>query len=93
MYFEINENGKIMICAETMVKPGMIRLDPPAGFIPDEMSDWVISGGEFIYQPKEDTEPEAPTQEERLTALEEENRYLKEALDLLLSGETEVQDG
>ena len=38
-------------------------------------------------------EVQEPTAEERLTALEEENRYLKEALDLLLSGETEVQDG
>lgn len=30
-----------------------------------------------------------PTQEERIAALEEENKYLKEALDLLLSGATE----
>ena len=35
-------------------------------------------------------EPEAqPTQEDRLAALEEENKQLKEALDMLLSGETE----
>lgn len=32
-----------------------------------------------------------PTQEERIKALEEENKYLKEALDLLLSGATEEE--
>ena len=30
-----------------------------------------------------------PTPEERLTALEEENRHLKEALEMLLSGVTD----
>ena len=38
-------------------------------------------------------EIDTPTADQRITALEEENRYLKEALDLLLSGATEVQDG
>ena len=36
---------------------------------------------------------EQPTQEERLAALEEENKQLKEALDLLLSGATEEEGG
>lgn len=72
MFFEINENGEIMICAETMVKPGMIRLDPPAEFTPDEMSDWIVVDGEFVYSPKEDPEPEWPTQEERIKALEDQ---------------------
>lgn len=37
-------------------------------------------------------EPEAkPSQEERIAALEEENKHLKEALDLLLSGATEEE--
>ena len=31
----------------------------------------------------------APTPEERLTALEQENAYLKEALEMLLAGVTE----
>ena len=34
-------------------------------------------------------EKNKPTMEDRLAALEEENKQLKEALDLLLSGETE----
>ena len=36
-----------------------------------------------------EAEKNKPTQEERIAALEEENKHLKEALDLLLSGETE----
>ncbi len=36
-----------------------------------------------------EAERSKPTTEERLAALEEENRQLKEALDLLLSGATE----
>ena len=35
-----------------------------------------------------ETPPPEPTPEERLTALETENAYLKEALELLLSGVT-----
>ena len=36
-----------------------------------------------------EAERNKPTTEERLAALEEENRQLKEALELLLSGATE----
>lgn len=35
-----------------------------------------------------ESERNKPTQEERIAALEEENKHLKEALDLLLSGAT-----
>lgn len=34
--------------------------------------------------------PPEPTPEERIARLETENAYLKEALELILSGETEV---
>lgn len=60
----------------------------------------------YLYTPDSDTlwrertqeemdgdyvEPEAtPTADERLLVLEEENRYLKETLEIILSGETEV---
>ena len=39
-----------------------------------------------------EAERNKPTTEQRLAALEEENRQLKEALDLLLSGATEEAD-
>lgn len=54
-----------------------------------------LEDGEVVERTQEEmdadyTEPEAkPTQEERIAALEEENKHLKEALDLLLSGATE----
>ena len=38
-----------------------------------------------------EAEKNKPTMEDRLAALEEENAYLKEALDLLLSGATEEE--
>lgn len=45
------------------------------------------------YTPEElermEKERNKPTQEQRIAALEEENKYLKEALDLLLSGATQ----
>ena len=48
------------------------------------------------YTPEElermEAERNKPTQEERISALETENKYLREALDLLLSGETEVSE-
>lgn len=38
-----------------------------------------------------EAERNKPTQEQRIAALEEENKYLKEALELLLSGSTEEE--
>lgn len=71
MYFEIGENGKIMVCAETKIKPNMIELSPPAEFIPDEMHNWRVVDGEFVYTPAP-VSPPAPTQEERIKALEDQ---------------------
>ena len=47
---------------------------------PEEIAEYERMAAEFP--------PPAPTPEERLNALEEENKNLKEALDLLLSGVT-----
>lgn len=69
MFFEVNENGKIMICAEAKIKQNMIELSPPAEFIPDEMHDWRVKGGEFVYSPTP-APPSMPTQDERIAALE-----------------------
>lgn len=59
------------------------------------ISRYKLEDGKAVERTQEEmdadyVEPEAqPTQEERLAALEEENKQLKEALDLLLSGATE----
>ena len=39
-----------------------------------------------------EAEKNAPTQEERIAALEQENAYLKETLEIILSGVTEEED-
>ena len=88
MYFEIGENGKIMICAETPIKPNMLYAVPPSEFAEDKMHDWRMVDGVFVYDPSPDPEPKE-TIMGRVTALEEENKQLKEALYLLLSGVTE----
>lgn len=87
MYFEIGESGKIMVCCDEQISPGMINLTPPDEFSLENMHDWKVVDGEFIYDPV--PLPEVPTLGERITALEEENDHLKEALELLLSGATE----
>ena len=40
-----------------------------------------------------EAEKNKPTQEDRIAALEEENRYLKETLEIILSGAVEDDDG
>ena len=89
MYFEYDSNGKIMICAETAVKDGMAIIEPPEGFSPEEMHKWLVVDGKIVRN-ENYVEPEPQqTLEERLNAFEQENAYLKEALDLLLKGVTE----
>ena len=51
---------------------------------PEEISDFERQHAE--------TPPPEPTPEERIEKLETENAYLKEALELILSGATEVTD-
>jgi hypothetical protein len=52
------------------------------------LMDYLYKSGEFVYDPLP-TEETAATTEERLELLEKENAQLKEALEMLLSGETE----
>ena len=87
MYFAFDEDGRVMICAEGPALPGMVELVPPEGFATETQADWLYTG-EWVHDPL--PVPEAgPTPEERLELLEKENAQLKEALELLLSGETE----
>lgn len=87
MFFSFDDTGRVMICAEEAVFPGMVELVPPDGFTTETQADWLYTG-EWVHDPL--PVPEAvPTPEERLAALEEENAHLKEALELLLSGEVE----
>lgn len=70
MWFEINENGRIMVCADTLVKTDMLWLPIPGGFTPDAMHDWRVVDGALAYDPL--PVEVRPTPEERIAALEEE---------------------
>lgn len=53
MYFQINDKGKILVCAETQVFSKLIKLEPPSEFSVEEMENWKIINNEFIYSPIE----------------------------------------
>lgn len=69
MYFDIKDS-RIMICAETQLKPDMVQFAPPESFVPEEMHNWKVVDGEFVYDPQPIIE-DPPTQAERLDALEQ----------------------
>lgn len=89
MFFAFDNEGRVMISARKAVAPGMVELDPPKDFDPEWQADWVWLGGStWVLDPLPRAEEEQqPTPEERLAKLEEENAQLKEALELILSGE------
>lgn len=89
MFFSFNDEGRVMISAQKAIYPGMVELAPPEGFDPEHQFDWKYNG-EWVHDPLPVPEEEAqPSYDERISALETENSQLKEALDLLLSGEVE----
>lgn len=88
MFFLLDKEGRVMISANKAIVPGMEELETPEGFDPEHQNDWKAEGGAWVYDPLPRPEEEQqPTPEERLAKLEEENAQLKEALELLISGE------
>lgn len=90
MFFCYDENGRVMICAEKKVFPDMEKLEVPEGFVTEEQADWKKVGIQLVYDPLP-REEAVPTDRQRIEVLEKENRELKEALELLLSGETKEE--
>lgn len=88
MFFEIADNGAIMICAEEQVFPHLVELTPPVEFDAEEMHDWKVVDGLFVYDPIPEKEP-SPTLKTRVEDVEEKTGELEEALELILSGVTE----
>ena len=91
MFFCYDENGRVMISSEKKVFAEMEEREAPEGFVTEEQAEWKKEGEELVYAPWP-REEAAPTDRERIEALEEENRELKEALELLLSGETKEDE-
>ncbi len=90
MFFSFNDEGRVMISAKRAVYHGMVELTPPEEFTPETQADWIYNGA-WVHDPLPRPEEEQqPTPEERLAKLEEENTQLKEALELILSGEVDA---
>lgn len=89
MFFSFNDKGRVMISAKKAIFPDMVELTPPEGFDDEHQPDWIYNGA-WVHDPLPVPEEEAqPSYDDRISALETENAQLKEALDLLLSGEVE----
>lgn len=70
MYFMCDETGRILICAIEQIKPEMVWMDAPEGFLPEDMHNWRAADGALIYDPV--PVEKMPTANERIAALEEE---------------------
>lgn len=68
MYFEYDASGRILVCADEIMNPRMVWLEPPAGFTPGTMHDWRVVDGALVYDPL--PVEVRPTPEERIAALE-----------------------
>ena len=94
VYIKVDEENRLTAFANQGFHcgEGEIAVELPEGFAPP-VRDGVLKNGVLVYDPLPLPEP-VPSMDDRITALEEENTYLKEALDMLLSGVTEeVADG
>lgn len=91
MFFCYDETGRVMICAEENVFPDMEEAMTPEGFLPEEQADWRKVGERLVHDPLP-REEAALTDRQRIEVLEEKNRELKEALELLLSGEVKEDE-
>lgn len=88
VYIKIDDEGRLTAAADPGFHcgDGEIAVELPEGFS-SPVRDWVLKDGVIMHDPLPQPDP-VPTTDERITALEEENAHLKEALDLLLSGAT-----
>ena len=89
VYAQTNDTGRVVLAMIGDDCPKECNVyEAPDEFTLDAMMNYVSKGNVLVYDPLPEV-PAEPTMDERLAALEEENAYLKEALDLLLSGATE----
>ena len=70
MYFEYDNTGRILVCAETPVKPNMVEITVPENFDQAEMHNWRVENEVLVYCPL--PVEETPSDSERIAALEEE---------------------
>lgn len=90
VFIKVDKNGRLTAVAN----PGFHCGDGEIGVeLTEEITgaahDYVLQDGVLIYDPLPQEEEPSDTLNDRLSVLEKENAQLKEALDLLLSGEVE----
>lgn len=93
-YIKINSEGRITAASRTHhCGKGEIEIDIPEEIGIEVIHEYRYVDGEFLHAPLPDSSGETgPTQEERIAALEQENAYLKETLEIILSGATEEEE-
>lgn len=93
-YIMVDENSRLTAWAAPGFHCGTqeFEAEMPESFEPGKLRDYVYRNGMVMYDPLPDVQPEVgASTEERLAVLEEENRYLKETLELILNGETDEE--
>lgn len=86
----LGEDGRVLSATFDLFAP---EKQPRTPVLPQgNLMDYRFEDGGFVYDPlPEEQTPAQPTTEDRLHALEEENQYLKETLEIILSGETQEE--
>ena len=78
MYIITDETGRVRASSTTNCLVDAVEVETPEGFNGENLHDWKLVDGALVYDPEQTQD--APTQEERIAALEEQNAFLTECL-------------
>lgn len=78
MYIITEETGRIYASSPTPCLVGAVEVETPEGFDEAKQQDWRLEGGALIYDPQ--PEQDAPSDKERIAALEAANELLTQCL-------------
>lgn len=94
-YIKIAEDGRITAASRTHhCGNGEIEIDIPEEISIEVIHEYRYVDGAFVHDPPQvSSDDDGPTQEQRIAALEKENAYLKETLEIILSGAVEEDNG
>ena len=94
-YIKIDEDGRITAASRTHhCGEGEIEVEIPEEISMEIIHEYRYRDGAFFHDPKPPAPgSDKPTYDELIAQLQEENKYLKETLEIILSGETEDEDG
>ena len=92
-YIKIDDEGRITAASRTHhCGEGEIEVEIPEEIDMEVIHEYRYRDGAFFYDPKPPVPgDDKPTYDERIATLEEENRHLKETLEIILSGA--IEDG